>query len=641
MAVSIAIAIFLLLHGFAIASSGFLWGVDSLAYYPPWFAGGVAILALPLLVPAVRRRLATLLARADAGPGSRRNLLVVAYVLILGSSLAWRFPSAIDLLGDGRLHIGDLERAALAGEGIRVLSWANDNAPLSYRSLHAMHELVTARGGGAHDTFRVVDLIAWIVWVLLTGLAARAFGRQAGRIPVFLFLLSGGFLQLFFGYAEIYAPLFPLTLAVLLAARWERRASRPPLVSGVLLGLAVSFHLALVTLAPVVFLAGFSKHRRVQGATRGAAGLVLGAGVAIVLMQWAGFDVLGYLRADRAANFLTVFAEPTFRHAYRLFSPLHFVDLANEALLVAPAAILALPFVRGVDRSDPDVRLLAVACIGPLLFAFLANPEVGAFRDWDALSFGAVPVLLLAAVALSRGERARAMDVTVAVTVAAFVHTALWIGVNADSERARERFAERLSTSPTSRHARAYGWETLGSHYRGLDQTRDAADAYDRAIENSPDNPRLWALAAHLRGKIGDLDESERLFRKSLAIDANHAAGLVGLGTLLAKRGAWPESVALLERGLREDPLNSPVWFVLGLGYRDADQSERALGAFRRALEVQPSNAIAWLEAGRMELILGRTQPAREALNRFLELRPTGPEADNVRGVLGKLSTDP
>ena len=59
------------------------------------------------------------------------------------------------------------------------------------------------------------------------------------------------------------------------------------------------------------------------------------------------------------------------------------------------------------QKGSDEESFFAVAGLYPLLFNAMANPEIGAFRDWDALSFPALPLSLWAACALLRLEIAR------------------------------------------------------------------------------------------------------------------------------------------------------------------------------------------------------------------------------------------
>lgn len=646
MALSLVLATFLAVHLLAIAFSGSLWGVDSLAYYPAWGARLAALLTLPLLIPALRRRLTVLLLteRGRASPRAAGVALVTiaaATVAVLG----WRFPSALPLLGDGRMHLDGLQQAAHIGTGFERGPWANDHAPLSSFALGALNDLVVGRGGAPADTFRWVSLLAGVAWTLLAGLAARTFVSGNWRPLLFVALLSGGYLQLFFGYVEVYPPLFPLGLGVILAARMEQRARRWPLATGTLLGLATAFHFSLASLAPVVVAATFAGPiGRGPALLRAAVGLALAAGTAVALLWLVGFDLAGYVQADRGANFLPLFAEPTFRQAYRALSPAHLLDALNVLLLVAPVAVLALPFVRRTaapvsrtPRAHGALPLLAAAGVGPLLFLLVANAEIGAFRDWDALAFVAVPLTLFAGVALSRNDKARSREVWLAATLVALGHTALWIGVNADPDRALARFTERLQTSPTSRHARAYGWETLGHHRRAIGDPRGAADAYTRAAESAA-NPRLWALAGDAWHQTGDVSAAERSFARALEIDPEHARGLSGRAALIAEAGNWTRAIPLLERSVARDPRNVYGWWLLGVGQREIGEPLRALASFRRALEAQPTYAVAWVELGRTELLLDRPGAARDALTRYLELAPNARHADWARGVVRDLA---
>lgn len=119
----------------------------------------------------------------------------------------------------------------------------------------------------------------------------------------------------------------------------------------------------------------------------------------VALFQWlTGLGLLKYLGGKGGGYILPVLAEPGFRESYRLFSISHFLDFFNVLILAAPAACMALFLLKKRDLGRHPFLLASAAF--PLLFTFLANPEIGALRDWDLLALLAVPLTLRAASAL-------------------------------------------------------------------------------------------------------------------------------------------------------------------------------------------------------------------------------------------------
>jgi hypothetical protein len=535
------LATLLLVVGFAGPDAA--WGLDSLRGRPAaaLLFGAAAVV---LLVPAGARRIGAVLARLPDPARPRGAVLLGVLLAAAGLALAFAAPSAVPLLGDGQLHLGDLQRAAeqdLAWSGV---SWANDNAPLSYLLLHTLHR--ARPGASPESTFVLLGAAGWVLTVILAVLLARQIGRTpAARGVALAFLLSGGALQLFCGYAEIYALIPPALLGFLAAGVTELRARRPPIGSAILLGLLMPLHFSLVSLLPAVVVAAAGGRRPGKGT---AWGKVVAAPLVCLVVTAGALLAIGWdgPRASAGgASLLPWITEPTFRQAYRALAPAHFLDLANLLLLVAPAVVVALPVVlRRAPEGNAETgdveravgRFLLAAAIFPLAFVFLVNPEVGMFRDWDVLAFAGWPLGAWAAWEIGRRvPAARLAAVAVPAAGIALLASLAWVTRNADAELATERFARLLESAPLSEHGKAYGWESIGGWWAAAGETAAAAGAYDRATAAAPDNARLFVTAARLRLQLGQEDAARERLQQAMALGTHDWRALMALAALLER----------------------------------------------------------------------------------------------------------
>lgn len=181
---------------------------------------------------------------------------------------------------------------------------------------------------------------------------------------------------------------------------------------------------------------------------------------------------------------------------------------------------------------------------------------------------------------------------------------------------------------PAVRNPRAYEVELIArSHLRKqtLEDIKAARTLYQEMLTLEPDN-------AH--GYIGYAEATVTLAQNHLALDFDEARR---------------ETERALEKALQLDPQSSDAWRVQGLLHRvlairaagGAEQSDIALAAFRRAVELDPRNseALAML-AG--QLVSGRqTEQAISLLRRALEMDPLSRNAQRMLGtalrVQGKL----
>jgi tetratricopeptide (TPR) repeat protein len=581
-------AAFLLLHLLPFAGVPCLWGVDAPRYVSAPAAIALAAAAVVLFLPASRR--AAAMAARSAG---RRPLPLAAGLAAAATGLFLALPSAGHLLGDGILHLNDFDRIRAAPVGFRGLTWSNNNAPLANWIVWAVQRAGAGAWSDSLTTFRVLAAACGALWTVAAVWASRRLAAGgAGRALVLAFLLSAGWMQLFAGYVELYAPLPPLVLAFLvLGAAGGRRGAW---AAAAVLGVLVPLHFAAVSLAPALVVAADGE-RGLAARVRDAAGrCAVAAGVAAAVLALLGFDAAAYLAAPRAA--LLSLGDPGPRQAYGLLAPAHILDVLNQLLLAAPAAMMGLVLLRRGEAS-PATRFLGAAAIGPLALLAVANPEVGAFRDWDALAFAGVPLTVWVAARLARGGEERSGRIAFLAGGAAALHTLAWIAANADAAAAERRFVALLEGCRVSAHATAYGWESVGQLQLEGGRREEACRAFESAARAAPDNPRYRYAAGRLHLEAGRPREAEEALRAVLRLDPERVDALVAAGTLALARG-------------------------------DAAEAERLLA---RATGLAPANADAWFQLARAREAAGDAEGARAAAERFLQLQPEGRRADELR----------
>jgi tetratricopeptide (TPR) repeat protein len=395
------------------------------------------------------------------------------------------------------------------------------------------------------------------------------------------------------------------------------------------LGVLIPLHLATATLLPsLVVVAAAAPGSTGRRAARAAAAVGACGAVAGLLFAAAGFDVAARLGEVRGGNLLPLLAEPTFRQAYRLLSPRHLTDFASQYLLAAPAAVMGIPLLRRAPGGRGGAFLVTAAAF-PVLFGFVANPEVGAFRDWDVMSLAAVPLTLAVAVRLARGPRAA--DVAVLLAGAAALHTLAWVAGNADAAAAEARFVRLLRSCPASLHARAYGWESLARVYLGDGRTDAACTAFERAADFAPDNPRYWSSAATLHLEAGRADAAERCFARTVELDPTRAEAWQALGAIRYGRGDLEGALRFLAEALRLRPDLERAWFNRGLAELRLGRRREAAESFRSAVRADPALAPAWFNLGAVLRDLGDDAGAADAFRRFLGLGVGGAQAEEAR----------
>ena len=381
------------------------WGGNSLSALPIW--GRLLLVAAGAAGAVLAQRPAA--ARVSAWPFQNKRLPVaIGLLCAAGIAIFWVLRSHT-YVGDAYLTVGRTGHGAVY----------NTNA-LSNYYLHAVCAIVRFAGGDALDAVRWGASLMGAVFIAAATAAGKLVGRTRVRQgAVFVLLCTIGVLHIFFGRVEIYAPLATWTLVYLcigIAAlkgklRWEAAA--------VALGVGVGLHVMMaplaLSLAYVVIAIHWEKPSKWTVVLRLLkAGMLALAPVALTCVliffhvyhgSWR--DVredtkrLGSL-SDPSELFTHVAAQ---EGGYTLLSVRHVADVANEAVLTCPGALMGLAFYlvqrrrRGARTSRERGRIawFLVLAVVPLAL-YTATAYADDFRgDWDAFSIFGVPLTLLAA----------------------------------------------------------------------------------------------------------------------------------------------------------------------------------------------------------------------------------------------------
>ncbi len=626
------------------------WGADLLAYYPAWVQGLFAVAGVLLLIPAVRQRLIDSIAKLPSAVNpwnAPRSFYLFTFLLAIAGGLAFiTLRSAVHFLGDGYLLLRDLP-LFLAQD-----TWKGVNAPLSYWAIAMLNQFGPPLWNTPEATYRIFSYTSGILYLLLSLPAARSLGRTSlERTLILSFLLTPGFLQLFFGYVETYAFLLPAILLYLLISVQVLRDRLSLWMPALLLGLLIPLHLTLVSFIPSLLVLAFLHTRTKCEAdpqpsrwrTMLKTFALLGACPFLVLILFTliDFDLFVYLKTAKGSHLLPLFTDPGFMHPYRFISPSHLLDLFNHYLLVAPSALMVLCLLkRGESSPDPVRTFLLAAALFPILFTLLANPGIGAFRDWDAFAYPALPLTLWAVLALIGRvrERIRLMHIGFLICVASALHSLLWIGLNASPTSAEARFADLLGRCRLSAQARSYGWETLGDYYRSQNQNKQAAGAYQQALAASPKNPRHWSAIGMMYHKSGQIETAIQYYQKAIALKPDLAKAYSNMGNAYSDLGQHETALQHYRKVIALNPNFADVYYNMGNTYYDLGRIETAIEHFQKALSFNPDHAKAHYNIGALYYNTRKYETAIEHFQKAITAKPDFADAYlNLGGAYSKL----
>ena len=597
-----------------------MWGADFLAYMSLALQSLFVLFGVVLFFPGFARQIRSVLRNLPFAlwTGGKRMWVTRTLMLLLALISFIAFSSARHFLGDGYLLLRELV-SDTGPEPFR--------APLSFALIRGLHQAGQTLWQTAENTFRIYSYAAGVLYLLIAFPVSATVGKSTLEKSIVLaFLITPGYMQLFFGYVENYAIYMPvLLLYVLLGLRTvENRLSL--YVPALLLGLLLTLHRAFAVFCPSIIVLAYRAYRQRSDVVPIWKNLVTTLGAlccvpltAALLLGMCGVGVEEYLSRTREREFLPLFEEAGIHAQYRMFSLAHIWDYINLQLLSAPVVCVAPVLFRKKDLSQQ--LFLSVCTAVPLVFTLLANPGIGAFRDWDIFSLSALPLTLWTAVALLTRIREREPQFlgTFLLCGAAALHTYSWVALNANAgtaearfvhladglrgeggvnawvavgniQRQEGRYAEALYAYKRARDldpANPNRWLLVGVVYRDMRRSASAIECFKKVAELRPDQPVPYMNLGATYSDLGQFDKAIEYTRKAIAIDPNMAAAHMNLGAIYGKTGQYETGIQHLSRALELQPDNPETYKNLGLTYKAQGKHTRALENFKKALELQ------------------------------------------------------
>lgn len=617
-----ATAIFLTLHVlFVFWRPDYLWGVDFLAYTHVWVQSLFAVLSVLLFFPKFRlqvRAVARYLPFA-LWSGCGRVWVTRTFILPVALISFIAFSSAIHLLGDGYLLINELT-SKTGQEPFR--------APLSFALINGLHQAGQALWQSAENTYRVYSYASGVLYLLTAFAAATTVGKSPVEKSIVLaFLITPGYMQIFFGYVENYPLCFPVLLLYIVLGLKTENDRMPLYIPAIVLGFLLGLHRAFGVFAPSILVLAYRQYRDrskvdpiLNNALTTMAALCCVPLTTGLVLGFSGVGVGEYVSMTREREFLPLLEETGIHAQYRMFSLPHLLDYSNLILLSTPVAGgAAVLFTRKLIWRQPFV---SVSTAVPLVFAFLANPGIGTFRDWDIFSLPAVPLTVLTVMALLTRIREpnQLFHGAFLLCGAAVLHTFSWVSINANAGAAEARFVQLADG--LRGEAGVYAWVGVGNIQRQERRYESAVHAYKRALDASPGDPNRWLHVGAVYREMGRSDAAIEYFKKAQELRPGLAIPYMNLGAAYSDLGQFDTAINYAKKAIALNPNLAAGHLNLGAMYRKTGQVEKAIKHLERASRLRPQDALIHEHLAECYVDAGQNEKAIRRLEIANTLRP-------------------
>ena len=630
-AVLFACGFMILIH--AIASffpKARLWGVNQLAYVsviPRWI---IIILALLILVPKVNKicydGLAGFFNLVEKNLGRINRYYKYIFFSLGGILPFWVFKAKTNLLGDGYLRARDI----LAGAKFSVTE------PLDFY-LHAL--VYRFLKLDANQTYILISCLAGAFFVFLALLLSHLLGKEnKEKVFAFVILVSMGSIQLFFGYVESYTLVYIGIMGYFLFSLWFLKGKCSLIFPGIALFFSISFHLSVIYLLPSLIYLCLSKSKREEKTFDFKSVFSV---TFMLLLVGTGLFILSTQNPDKispATYFISIFGSS--QDPYSLFSFAHLLDIINEQFLLSPAGIILWAMVifcvRKINFKERVVTFFAIVTFFSFVFAFIMDPKLGYARDWDLFSSTGLGYTLLGIYLgfnyFRQAKIKRLNYMILALTSTALFCTRPWIWVNAQEEKAVERFKALLNVDV---ERSGYGHEILAYHYRDQGLINKEMEEWERAL-SVVKNERYAVNLGISYGKLGRYQEAIDMFKRAIQINPNFANSYPNLGKVLVLIGEYDEAKKQYQMAINKAPYFLPAYKDLGALLMVTGDYKEAILVLESAIKINPDYFPAYNNIAIAYSRLGKPEDVVPLFRAYLKRNPK--DYQRVQKLLKKLN---
>lgn len=156
-----------------------------------------------------------------------------------------------------------------------------------------------------------------------------------------------------------------------------------------------------------------------------------------------------------------------------------------------------------------------------------------------------------------------------------------------------------------------------------------AAQDFQTAVANNPQNPDYVSNLAKSRMKLGDASGAEQLFRQALTTNPGHQPSYHGLAELMLAQGRSQEASQMLQTWSATQPYVAESHVEMAWLQRELGQHDAAAQSLQQALQANPNHPTALAHLGQFYQDQGQPQQAVAMYQRSLQADWDQPHVHN------------
>ncbi len=203
-------------------------------------------------------------------------------------------------------------------------------------------------------------------------------------------------------------------------------------------------------------------------------------------------------------------------------------------------------------------------------------------------------------------------------------------------EEAEKHLRRALEISPRYAHA----WQNLADLQRRQGQHEAALEFFRKALEINPADALVHAGIGHTLFQLDRYDDAVASIKRAFSIDPDllqtHRDLNLVLGWALHKTGRTDQAGRYLSNILGKEAQDANGFLQIADTFRITEEYERAVEAYRRALEMDPGHAQARAGLGDALYRLQRYEEAIDSMQQALALQPDQPSAPALHYLTGE-----